>query len=169
METTHLKLLCYINGPIFLSIASKTKSDESNSMNIKVNLNLPLYYECNFDNMKNEIETKLEDLFFHNIIIDRYMKTKLIINIDVYEFGCDILPYAIMAITLALTNANIEQKGIICSANIINVDGNIIVDPTLEEEKSANFKLTFGSIVDLQENNLFIQNGAIDDINLKKV
>jgi ribonuclease PH len=150
-------------------MASKSRSDESNSMNVKVNVNFPSYYERNFENEKNTIESKLEDLFLNNILVERYAKTKLIINIDVFEFNCDITPYAIMAISMALTHANIEQKGIICSANIVSIEEKIVVDPTLEEEKYANYKLVFGSNVGLQENNLFLQTGSIDESNLKKV
>jgi ribonuclease PH len=150
-------------------MASRSRSDESNSMNIKVNVNFPSYYEHNFENDKNTIESKLEDLFYNNILVERYAKTKIIINIDVFEFNCDITPYSIMAISMALTNANIEQKGIICSANIVSIEDKIIVDPTFEEERIANYKLVFGSNVGLQENNLFLQTGSIDEGNLKKV
>jgi ribonuclease PH len=169
LETTHLKLMCYINGPIYLSASSKGKIDESNSMNIKVNINFPSYYETNFENLKNSLESKLEDLFFHNIITERYLKTKLEINIDIFEFNSDITPYAVMATTLALTSANIEQKGILTACNVITVNNNILIDPTFDEEKLADYKLVFGSIVDLQENNLFLQTGRTDEDSLKKV
>jgi ribonuclease PH len=138
-------------------------------MNIKVSVNFPTYYENNYDTIKNNLESKLEDLFFHNILTDRYLKTKLEINIDVFEFNSDITPYAIMATTLALSYANIEQKGILTACNVICKENNIIVDPTNDEESLSEYKLVFGSIVDLQENNLFIQTGRVDEENMKKV
>jgi ribonuclease PH len=139
-------------------------------MNIKVNINFPAYYEENYDNMKNSLETKMEDLFFHNILTERYQKTKLEINIDILEFECEVTHYAIMAATLALTLANIEQKGILTACNLVcSEDGNILVDPTVEEERLVGYKLVFGSIIELQENNLYIQSGRLDDVNHKNV
>src|SRR5687768_7826474 len=82
LETSALKLLCSINGPIYLTIASKSKNDEANKMNITVNVNLPLY--CNNCNLnqnefnKNSIEIQLEDLFTQNILTERYPRTKLV-------------------------------------------------------------------------------------------
>jgi ribonuclease PH len=161
--------MCYINGPIYLSASSKGKIDESTTMNIKVNINFPSYYEGNYDSQKNSLESRLEDLFFHNILVDRYLKTKLEVNIDILEFSIDIMPYAIMATTLALTDASIEQKGVLTSCNVVLVNGEVVVDPTSTEELSADYKLIFGSIVDLQENNLYIQTGRTDEESMKKV
>ena len=45
LETTHLKLLCSINGPIYLSTISKAKSDDANKMNVNVNLVFPSYLD----------------------------------------------------------------------------------------------------------------------------
>jgi ribonuclease PH len=168
-------MMCYIDGPIYLTGMMKSKNEDNVKMNITVKINFPSYYEndtdkiSNQNNYKNTLESQLEDLFIHNIITERYSRTKLNINLDIYEFNCDIISYAVMAISFALTAASVEQKGILTCANIITVGDNIIVDPTFKEEKLADFKLVFGCIVDLQENNLFLQNGSIDDNLLKKV
>jgi ribonuclease PH len=168
LETNHLKMISTINGPIYQTNIAKSKTDEAGKMNVIVNVFIPSYYSdmkinCN----KNTIELQLEELFTKNIFVEKYARTKLVINIEIFEFNCDILPFAIMATTLALCYANIEQKGIISCANVIYIaDGNkIISDPTFEEEEYSNSKITFGCIIDLQENNLFIQNGSIEDEN----
>jgi ribonuclease PH len=170
VETNHLKMLVSLNGPIYQTQISKTKSDDASKMNVKVNIIIPSYYNnMNHSCNKNTIETQLEDLFSRNIFVEKYARTKLIINVEIFEFSCDILPYATMAITLALNDANIEQKGLITCSNVIYKNDMIIVDPTYEEEKNSEFKLTFGSIIDLQENNLFLQNGYLEEPEFKKV
>jgi ribonuclease PH len=167
LETTHLKLLCSVNGPVYLSSISKSKTDDANKMNINVSLVFPSYLEPAPN--KNSIEMLLEELFSQNILVDKYPRTKLNIKLDVFEYKCDILPFAVMAISLALVYANIEQKGLSTCANMIVKNGEIIVDPTTDEENGAEFKLTFGSLVDFQENNIFIQNGSVENNVFKKV
>jgi ribonuclease PH len=170
LETNHLKLLCSINGPIFLSTISKSKAEDASKMSVSVKVTIPSYYsDKNLSSMKNTLEMQLEDLFTRNIFTEKYARTKLVINVEVFEFSCDITPFAAMAITLALNDANIEQKGLITCANVIYKNSSVIVDPTIEEEQSADLKLTFGCIMDLQENNLFIQNGWIEEMEFKKV
>jgi ribonuclease PH len=173
LETSHLKFLAYINGPFYHTF-TKTKSEDANKMNLKVNVNFPSYAKDEFnsyfsDSSKNSLELQLEQIFYSNILVDKYARAKLTINIDIFETKCDILSFAIMAITLALAEANIEQKGIISCARVIIKGEDIIADPTFEEERESEFKLTFGSLIDLQENNLFLQTGYIaNQILLKK-
>ena len=170
LETNHLKLLCSVNGPIYQSTISKSKSEDASKMNVSVKVTIPSYSsDKNINTTKNTLEMQLEDLFTRNIFIEKYARTKLIINVEIFEFSCDITPFAIMAITLALNDANIEQKGLITCANVLYKDKQIVVDPTLDEENFSELKLTFGCIMDLQENNLFIQNGSIEEVEFKKV
>jgi ribonuclease PH len=170
LETNHLKLMCSINGPIYQANISKAKSEDASKMNVTVKVSIPSYYsDKSIQNVKNTLEMQLEDLFTRNIFIEKYARTKLVINVEVFEFSCDITPFAVMAITLALNEANIEQKGLITCANVLYKNNEVIVDPTHDEEISSDLKLTFGCIMDLQENNLFIQNGSIEEVEFKKV
>jgi ribonuclease PH len=167
LETTHLKMLCSINGPIYISTISKAKSDDANKMNVNVNLVFPSYLDS-LPN-KNSLEMLLEDLFSQNILVEKYPRTKLNIKVEVFEYNCNILPFAVMAVSLGLAYANIEQKGLSTCSNIIVKNGEIFVDPTTDEENEAEFKLNFGSLVDFQENNIFIQSGNIETNLFKKV
>lgn len=164
LETTHLKMMCSINGPIYQSNIPKSKADEAGKMAININVLIPSYYhDVQLPFNKNNLESQLEDLFAKNIFVEKYARTKIVINIEVFEFTCNILPFTIMAITLALNEANIEQKGLITSASLVYKNNHIIVDPTFEEEDLAQFKFVFGCVMDLQENNIFIQSGSIED------
>lgn len=115
------------------------------------------------------IESTLNKLFSKNILAEKYSKATIEITIEIFELNCDILSYSIMATSLALTLANIEQKGLITCANLISINDEILADPILEEENQSSNQLFFGCIVDLQENNLFIQKGFIESEKLKKV
>jgi len=170
IETNHLKLLCSVNGPIYLTNIPKSKSDDASKMNVEVKLHVPSYYlDQHLPMNRNLIETQLEDLFSRNILVEKYARTKLIINLEIFEISCDILPYAIMGICLALNDANVEQKGIITCSNVVISNGNLLVDPTFEEEKMADFKLIFGCNMDYQENNVFLQKGNLEEAEYKKV
>ncbi len=47
------------------------------------------------------------------------------------------------------------------------MNNEIIVDPTSEEEKKADFKLIVGTILDLKETNVYLQKGKADENYLK--
>ena len=111
----------------------------------------------------------INNLFSNVILIENYPKTCLNIVVDIYEFNCELLHYIAMGLSVAICSANIEQKGIISCANVIYKNGKVIVDPNLDEEENYDFKLIFGSLIDLQENNLYIQNGQINETEYKKV
>ncbi len=169
LETNHIKLLCSVNGPIYLSTLPKGKCDDASKMNVVVKVSIPAYYtHLDISTKKNTLEIQLEELFSRNIFLEKYARTKLLISIEVFEFSCDILPFAIMASTLALNEANIEQKGLVTCASIIFKNNQLMVDPTNEEEQNSEFKLTFGCLSDLQENNLFIQNGCVEEVDFKR-
>jgi ribonuclease PH len=152
----------------------QSRNQDLNSLILEVNVKFPSYLSKNslvknYVLQKSNIENNIENLFKNIILADRYARNKIIINIEVIEINCDLLPFATLGISLALNEANIEQKGICTSANIIKKNNELIIDPTLEEELSAEFKLNWGCLCDLEENSLFIQKGIADEETLKKV
>jgi len=170
LETNHLKMICSIKGIINQTQIGKSKADDAGNMDVVVNILIPSYYnDGKIPFNKISLELQLEELFSKNIFIEKYPRTKLAINLEIFEFSCNILPFAAMAMTLALNDANIEQKGLITCANLILTGSTVIVDPTYEEEKTADAKIIFGCNVDLQENNLLIQNGYLEETDYKKL
>lgn len=169
-----MKIICSVTGPIFLTGIQSRKNQDLNNLQLEVNIKFPIYLERNslvkkYITEKSNIENNLENLFKNVILIDRYSRTKIVIDIDVLEINCDLVPYATLATSLALNEANIEQKGICTASNIIRKGNDLIIDPTLEEEANSEFKLLWGCLYDLEENNLFIQKGAAEDDILKNV
>ncbi len=150
------------------------KNQDLSDMQLSVNVKFPSYLENNplvkkYISDKSSNENYIQNLFLNVILIDRYARNKIVINIDVLEINCDMIPYAILGISLALNEANIEQKGICTATNVIRKDNEMILDPTFEEEANCDFKLLWGCLYDLDENTLYVQKGAIDDENLKNV
>lgn len=173
VETTHLKLLCSIDGPIFLTGIQSRKQDLS-TLIIEVKINFPSYLNSNplvknYISEKNSLENYIENLFQNIILNERYSRNKIVININVLEINCDLIPFAVMGISLALNEANVEQKALCTAANVIRKNNQLIIDPTLEEESNADFKLLWGCLFDLEENTLFIQKGSCDEDDLKTV
>ena len=93
-------------------------------MQIKINIKFPTYLGDNLsrselETYKMNLESVLLNLYSQTILTEKYAKTILEINIDIIEFNCDITNYAIMAVSLALNYASIEQKGLVSCSNIV--------------------------------------------------
>jgi len=103
-------------------------------MGLKITVKFPTYLsekDFSFDNRslasyKLNLESTLYNIFVQNILSEKYFKTSIEINVEVYEFSCDFTHYAIMAISQSLMYANIEQKGIISCAKLVRNKINII-------------------------------------------
>ncbi len=169
-----MKILCSVEGPIFLTGMQTRKNQDLSTLQLEVNIKTPSYVLNNplinkYLSEKKRYENHIENLFKNVILIERYGRNKIVINIEVMEINCDLIPYAVMGITLALNEANIEQKGICTASNIIRKNGELVLDPTLEEEDNCDFKLIWGCLLDLEENTIHVQKGTIEDENLKDV
>ena len=98
-------------------------------MSLKINVKFPsfisekdfLFEKRSLSSYKLNLESTLYNIFIQNILIEKYFKTSIDINLEVYEFSCDFTHYAIMAISQALMFANIEQKGIISCAKLVTI------------------------------------------------
>ena len=167
LETKNLKLICSINGPQYITNAII----EDYKMNVNVKIKIPEYFKekvnSNIEFMENQIKSILDG----HLLLLKYQRTKLDIILEVFEYNNDFLPYALMAISLCCNYANIEQKGILTSCSIlVNSKGEIITEPSLNEEKEKNsIKFILGYNILLKENVLFIQRGKCSEDILKKV
>ena len=167
LETKNLKLICSINGPQYITNA--IIDDFKMSVNVKIKI--PEYFKekvnSNIEFMENQIKSILDG----HLLLLKYQRTKLDVNLEVFEYNNDFLPYALMAISLCCNYGNIEQKGILTSCSIlVNSKGEIITEPSLNEEKEKNsIKFILGYNILLKENVLFIQRGKCSEDILKKV
>lgn len=167
-ETSSLKLLCAINGPYYSS-SSQKNADES-KMDISISLKIPNYItHKQKESAVNYNESQINEILNKHFLIEKYPRTKLDVIIEIFEFNCDYLPYAIMATSLCACYANIEQKGILSCCNlIIDRDNNIIVDPSLQQEQHYKTKFIFGCNLPLEENFIFTQIGYCEHETLKQ-
>ena len=167
LETKNLKLICSINGPQYITNA--IIDDFKMSVNVKTKI--PEYFKEKVNNNIEFMENQIKSILDGHLLLLKYQRTKLDVNLEVFEYNNDFLPYALMAISLCCNYANIEQKGILTSCSIlVNSKGEIITEPSLNEEKEKNsIKFILGYNILLKENVLFIQRGKCSEDILKKV
>ena len=167
LETKNLKLICSINGPQYITNA--IIDDFKMSVNVKIKI--PEYFKEKVNNNIEFMENQIKSILDGHLLLLKYQRTKLDIILEIFEFNNDFLPYALMAISLCCNYANIEQKGILTSCSIlVNSKGEIITEPSLNEEKEKNsIKFILGYNILLKENVLFIQRGKCSEDILKKV
>ena len=167
LETKNLKLICSINGPQYITNA--IIDDFKMSVNVKIKI--PEYFKEKVNNNIEFMENQIKSILDGHLLLLKYQRTKLDVNLEVFEYNNDFLPYALMAISLCCNYANIEQKGILTSCSIlVNNKGEIITEPSLNEEKEKNsIKFIVGYNILLKENVLFIQRGKCSEDILKKV
>lgn len=170
LETPHLKLLCYINGPYFSTNINLNES----KMQLNISIKIPSYIEN--EQMKRNIpvmEEKLKNILIRHILTGKYLRSKLDIVIEIYEIDCDYFPYALMATSICCNYANLEQRGILtCCTLLLDKEQNIISDPLLsqvnDKEKSKDYltKFTIGYNIPLKETVAFFQDGSCQDNNI---
>ena len=167
LETKNLKLICSINGPQYITNA--IIDDFKMSVNVKIKI--PEYFKEKVNNNIEFMENQIKSILDGHLLLLKYQRTKLDVNLEVFEYNNDFLPYALMAISLCCNYAKIEQKGILTSCSIlVNNKGEIITEPSLNEEKEKNsIKFILGYNILLKENVLFIQRGKCSEDILKKV
>ena len=167
LETKNLKLICSINGPQYITNA--IIDDFKMSVNVKIKI--PEYFKEKVNNNIEFMENQIKSILDGHLLLLKYQRTKLDVNLEVFEYNNDFLPYALMAISLCCNYANIEQKGILTSCSIlVNSKGEIITEPSLNEEKEKDsIKFIVGYNILLKENVLFIQRGKCSEDILKKV
>ena len=167
LETKNLKLICSINGPQYITNAII----EDYKMNVNVKIKIPEYFKEKINSNIEFMENQIKSILDGHLLLLKYQRTKLDIILEVFEYNNDFLPYALMAISVCCNYANIEQKGILTSCSIlVNSKGEIITEPSLNEEKEKNsIKFILGYNILLKENVLFIQRGKCSEDILKKV
>ena len=166
IETPSLKLLVALNGPYYSP--SKSSNVDESRMDININIKVPSY--CNYSQTQCAYnESQLEDILTKHLLIEKYPRTRLDIVIEVFEFKADYFPYAVMGTSLCACYANIEQKGILtCCKVVIDKNGKIIADPTIEKERGCETKFVIGSNISMKENFMFMQDGVCGQDVMKK-
>ena len=168
IETSKLKLLCYLNGPYYSPNANFTEG----KMSINLKIKIPSYISNAF--LKRDIqitENKLKNILTKHLLVNKYPRTKLDIIMEIYEINCDYFPYALMATSICCNYAGIEQRGILSSCTLLlNKNNEIIIEPNLEQlynDEYTKFNIAYN--IPLQETISFFQDGFCDDNALKKI
>ncbi|KAE9550144.1 hypothetical protein FO519_006631 [Halicephalobus sp. NKZ332] len=87
-------------------------------------------------------EITLRDCIQSIIPSSRLKRTFIDIAFHVYSDAGNVIPTALMTVLLALTASRVDVKGIVtCVTVLITPEGNLVVNPTKEEEQKARDKI----------------------------
>jgi len=87
-------------------------------------------------------EIVLRDCIQSMIPSSRLKRTFIDISFHVYSDAGNVVPTALMTVLLALTASRVDVKGIVtCVSVLITPEGDLIVNPTKEEEQKARDKI----------------------------
>ena len=182
LECENVKILCYLNGPFF-----SVNNQINNNFNVilDVRIKIPSYIENSLVKNTNDYEINIENILKKHILIEKYPRTKIEIYFEIFEFNVNYLPFCLMAASLCLNYAGVEQKGLLTSCNLLMKNNKIEVNPILNDENNnennnennennnennkiecANFLLGYN--IALNENILYIQEGECSEENLKR-
>ena len=176
LESENIKILCYLNGPFF---SSNNQINNNFNVILDIKIKIPSYIENALVKNTNDYEINIENILKKHILTEKYPRTKMEIFFEIFEFNINYLPFCLMAVSLCLNYAGVEQKGLLTSCNLLMKNDKIEVNPILNENneknnennnnnkiESANFLLGYN--IALNENILFIQEGECSEENLKK-
>ena len=175
LECENIKILCYLNGPFF-----SVNNQINNNFNVilDVRIKIPSYIENSLVKNTNDYEINIENILKKHILIEKYPRTKIEIYFEIFEFNVNYLPFCLMAASLCLNYAGVEQKGLLTSCNLLMKNNKIEVNPILNDlnennENNENNKIEcanflLGYNIALNENILYIQEGECSEENLKR-
>ena len=175
LECENVKILCYLNGPFF-----SVNNQINNNFNVilDVRIKIPSYIENSLVKNTNDYEINIENILKKHILIEKYPRTKIEIYFEIFEFNVNYLPFCLMAASLCLNYAGVEQKGLLTSCNLLMKNNKIEVNPILNDlnennENNENNKIEcanflLGYNIALNENILYIQEGECSEENLKR-
>jgi ribonuclease PH len=177
LECENVKILCYLNGPFF-----SVNNQINNNFNVilDVRIKIPSYIENSLVKNTNDYEINIENILKKHILIEKYPRTKIEIYFEIFEFNVNYLPFCLMAASLCLNYAGVEQKGLLTSCNLLMKNNKIEVNPILNENNNENSEINnennkiecanflLGYNIALNENILYIQEGECSEENLKR-
>ena len=176
LECENIKILCYLNGPFF-SVNNQINNNFNVILDVKIKI--PSYVENSLVKNTNDYEINIENILKKHILIEKYPRTKIEIYFEIFEFNVNYLPFCLMAASLCLNYAGVEQKGLLTSCNLLMKNNKIEVNPILNDlnennnENNENNKIEcanflLGYNIALNENILYIQEGECSEENLKR-
>jgi ribonuclease PH len=175
LECENVKILCYLNGPFF-SVNNQINNNFNVILNVKIKI--PSYVENSLVKNTNDYEINIENILKKHILIEKYPRTKIEIYFEIFEFNVNYLPFCLMAASLCLNYAGVEQKGLLTCCNLLMKNDKIEVNPILNDlndlnENNKNNKIEcanflLGYNIALNENILYIQEGECSEENLKR-
>eukprot|EP01095_Lingulamoeba_sp_RSL-Kostka_P018141 TRINITY_DN981_c0_g1_i1.p1 TRINITY_DN981_c0_g1~~TRINITY_DN981_c0_g1_i1.p1 ORF type:complete len:265 (+),score=88.94 TRINITY_DN981_c0_g1_i1:139-933(+) len=108
---------------------------------------------------EKEISASIVQSLQGSICLEKYPKSVIDIYILVIENDGAVIDTAINAASLAIADSGIEMYDLISASTVANVENQLILDPTCQEEESSTSKLLMCFSPSLNEIVQFIQSG----------
>ena len=135
LESENIKILCYLNGPFF---SSNNQINNNFNVILDIKIKIPSYIENALVKNTNDYEINIENILKKHILTEKYPRTKMEIFFEIFEFNINYLPFCLMAVSLCLNYAGVEQKGLLTSCNLLMKNDKIEVNPILNENNEKN-------------------------------
>ena len=135
LESENIKILCYLNGPFF---SSNNQINNNFNVILDIKIKIPSYIENALVKNTNDYEINIENILKKHILTEKYPRTKMEIFFEIFEFNINYLPFCLMAASLCLNYAGVEQKGLLTSCNLLMKNDKIEVNPILNENNEKN-------------------------------
>ena len=139
------KLMCSVVGPF-----ARPTSDGVFSSTGLLECDVSFAASCEtqdgtFDK-KNILPNMIVDALHSNVCLDKYTKMVISINVIVLETDGNELAHAICCASLALLNAGVEMKDLVCASTAIKSEETIICEPTKQQRKDSEGFVTVASV-----------------------
>ncbi|ESN94698.1 hypothetical protein HELRODRAFT_95842 [Helobdella robusta] len=121
------------------------------------------------DRKSTEIGQNLKQTFESAILTHLYPKSQINIYIEILQADGSNLAASINAATLALVDAGIPMKGLVCCCSAGNVDDTPLIDLNHVEESQGDLKLTIAMLPLTEQILMLNMNGRLHEERLEKV
>ncbi len=158
-EAGGTKVFCAVNGPhassssvecsvqcevrwaSFARTAEKTEADNSGGGGIS--------------NLERELSSGLTRTMTATVLLEHYPKSRIDVSVFVLEDDGSAYAAIVSAASMALAEAGIAMRDLVCAASAVLKDDKIILDPCAAEEETADgsvlvaYQPTFGKVTDV--------------------
>jgi len=114
------------------------------------------------DDEERELSVAITQALSHAVRLDQYPKSLIDIYITVLENDGSDLAAAITCASMALADAGIEMYDLVAGCTMVEVGGQVVLDPTVEELQGSNHALTIAYMPAFDEVSGVVQSGEMN-------
>jgi exosome complex component MTR3 len=147
-------VLCGVYGP-------RTVTDEFIEQGrINCDVKMTSFATRDRTDLSKEWSLYLKEALESSVMLDKFPKSVVDIFVLVLENDGSALSASITCASLALANAGVELFSFVSSCSTCEVNSELVIDPTLSEEKASNGSITLSMMTPLKEITHMTQTGV---------